>query len=354
MTNNPNGPWSFASPAGGGMLQGEVVNINSADNSVQVRIHGYQDDKGSIPDEKLEWVKVLGSHAGIAGATATHNLYVGSKVMLGMSGMEKFIHGSITGYDSDKSNKQEGADNSENTDPNVPRMVRGPKPPGNRDIPVGTGEDQTSKGTRNVTKTDKPFDTENIQKVFEYAKQVSPFDKGTQSKFPDLKSIGIDKLAQGSNVLDTIDGMDGNVSGAIKASTKIIKNMEQGGFGDAMSLLNGGGGGGGGSADQGTQQVVDYHGNISLMELLSALLALLAASKLVALANKDTSTDDLAVGRAASHRSVFRSVSAVKLACCRRAFLNGIDFAVSCAGMSRALGSMSCCFASSVITRLLI
>jgi hypothetical protein len=277
------------------MVQAEVVNINSADNSVQVRVHGYQDDKGNIPDERLEWVKVLGSHAGIAGATGTHNLYVGSKVMLGMSGMEKFVMGSVTGYDSDKSKDKEGADDSDNTDPNVPRIVRGPKPPGNRDISVGEGEDKTSKGTRKVEKTDKQYDTEEAQKIFDYAKQIAPFTKGKNSKFPDLMSIGIDKLKQGSNVLDTIDGMDDNISGAIKAGTKIIRNMEKGGFGDALSLLNGGGGGGGGAADQATKQVVEYHGNIELMELLSALKLLLEAARVLKAATHKTTSAELII-----------------------------------------------------------
>jgi hypothetical protein len=284
-----NQPWSFASPWGGGLVHAEVVNINSADNSVQIRIHGYQDDKGNIPDDKLEWVKVLGQHSGIMGATATHPYYVGSRVMVGTSGPEKFIVGSVTGYDSDQTKSNDGADNSDNKDPNTPRQVRGTKGPGNRDIPAGEGSDQTSKGTRSVNKTDKQYDEEKPQKVYDYAKQQAPFDKGKQSKFPDLKSIGIDLLSQGSNVLDTVEKLDGNVSGAIKSSIQIIRNMERGGFGDALSLM----GGAGGAADQGTAQVADYHGNMQLGELLAALLALLAAAKLVQGVSTNSMSSDM-------------------------------------------------------------
>lgn len=251
------------------MIEAEVVNINSADNSVQVRVHGYQDDKGGIPDEGLQWVKCLGQHAGIAGATATHPYYVGSKVMLSMSGQQMFIVGSVTGYDSDQSKNKTDADNSDDKDPNTPRQVRGTKGPANRTIPAGEGTDQTSKATRSVTKTDKQYDQEQPEKVYDYSKGTAPFEKGKPAKFTDLMSIGIQKLSQGSNVLDTIDQMDNNVSGAIQAGTKIIRNMQQGGFGDAMSMMNTGG-----AMNQGTQQVADYHGNLQLRALLAALLAL--------------------------------------------------------------------------------
>lgn len=269
-----NQPWSFASPWGTGMIEAEVVSINSPDNSVQVRIHGYQDDKGRIPDEGLQWVKVLGSFAGIAGATGTHNLYPGAKVMLSGSGQQLFVMGSVTGYDSDQSKDKEGADNSDNKDPNTPRQVRGPKGQGTRQVPAGDGSDQTSKGTRKVTKTNKQFDVEEPQKIFEYAKQIAPFDFGKAAKFPDMMSIGIPKLVQGSNVLDTIDQMDGNVSGAIKASTKIIRSMQQSGFGDALSMMGSG-------ANEGTAQVAQNFGNIQLQDLLQALLALMAAWRVV-------------------------------------------------------------------------
>lgn len=295
MANVPNGPFSVASPMMGGMVQAEIVNINSADNSVQIRLHGYQDDQGNIPDSGLEWVKCLGQHSGLQGATMTHPYYVGAKVMVSMSGTEKFIVGSVTGYDSDKTKDKTGADMSDNTDPNTTRQTRGPKGPYNRSIPAGQGTDQTSKGTRNVTKTDDQYDTEKPQQIFPYGKQSAPFDKGPQSKFPDLKSIAVPLLQQGSNVLDTIDGMDNNVSGAIKASTKIIRNVENGGYGSAMSLLNGGGGSGGGAADQGTAQVASYFGNIAIDALLSALLLLLQAFALVNSSNVNTNAGDLEI-----------------------------------------------------------
>ncbi len=287
----------------GGLVPGEIVSINSPDNSVQVRIFGYHD---GVENEKLPWIKVLGQHSGLAGATSTHPYYPKSRVMLSTSGAEFFVVGSLTGYDSDKAQADpNNADNSDNTDPNIPYQTRGPQGQGNRSVPAGQGSDQTSKGTRNVTKTDQPYSKDEPQKIFDYAKQIAPFTMGKQSKFPDLKSIGIPLLSKGSNVLDTIDSMDGNVSGAIKASTKIIKNMEQGGFGDALSLLNGGGGGGG-AASQGTAQVADSFGNISLQALLQALLALLAAYALVRAASVSTASADLATVPIALGYSTFQ------------------------------------------------
>lgn len=267
------------------MMEAEIVSVNSPDNSVQVRLHGYQDDQGLIPDSALQWVKVLGQHSGLAGSTGTHPYFPGAKVMVGVSGQQLFVMGSITGYDSDQTKGKTGADNSDNTDPNTPRQVRGPKGPSSRDVPSGEGSDQTSKGTRNVSKTDSQYDKESPQKVYDYAKGTSPFEKGKPAKFPDLMSIGIEKLVQGSNVLDVIDQMDGNVSGAIKASTKIIRSMQQSGFGDALSMMGSG-------ASEGTAQVAQDFGNIQLQELLQALLALRAAYQAVqALAPKsDPST----------------------------------------------------------------
>lgn len=287
----PNNPWSFASPEGGGMMSATIVNINSVDNSVQIRIHGYQDDKGNIPDEGLEWVKVLGQHSGLAGSTSTHPYFPGSKVMVSMSGGSKFVVGSVTGYDSDKTQNQDPtqADTSENTDPNVPVQTRGPV---SRDpIPAGTGSDQTSKGTRQP-KVDAPFGAGTLQKIFDYAKSAAPFDKGSQSKFPSLKSIGIPLLEKASNVLNTIDGMDGNVSGAIKASTKIIRMMQQSGLGSAASMI---GSGNDGPADQAAAQVVQSFGIMQFGELLSALQALLSAKAAVRAATIHSTSESLQI-----------------------------------------------------------
>jgi hypothetical protein len=74
-----------------------------------------------------------------------------------------------------------------------------------------------------------------------------------------------------------------------------------------MSLLNGGGGAGGGAADQATQQVVEYHGNIELMELLAALLLLMEAHGRVSPGRitKQTKSSDLAIVPSALQYSTF-------------------------------------------------
>lgn len=71
---------------GNGMMIGEVVNINSPyqDGSVQVRIHGLEDDKDKIPDDKLRWHKSMMpvTHGQTPGSGGTHNMQKGSKVIV--------------------------------------------------------------------------------------------------------------------------------------------------------------------------------------------------------------------------------------------------------------------------------
>jgi hypothetical protein len=118
----------------------------------------------------------------------------------------------------------------------------------------GKGEDKTSKGSRNVTKTNKPYGEPEDEETYDHSKSKAPFDKGTTSKFPTLKSIGIDKLAQGSDVLNTIRQLDGNASGAIKSAIDMIQNLRKNGFGAAMDMI------GGGAFKSASQQHTDYFG----------------------------------------------------------------------------------------------
>jgi hypothetical protein len=285
----PQSSESFASPWGnpGSSPTATIVSINDAKNRVQCRIDGYQDDKGNIVDEKTAWYDTLSTmHSGIAGATGTHMYYVGSKVAISSCG--RFVQGSITGYDSDK--KKDGADASEDKDPNTPEQVRGSK--GRSDISAGEGKDTSSKGTREP-KVDEKLGQPKADKVYDYSKDKAPFDKGSKAMFPDLKSIGIDKLTKGSDVLSVIDGMDNNVSGAIQAGTKIIKNLRQNGWGAVSSLIGGGGGGGGGSAGAGAAQVTSFFGATIFEDIILALTRLLAAHTVMKDLKKTTPIENL-------------------------------------------------------------
>jgi hypothetical protein len=68
-----------------GMMIGEVVNIDSPyqDGSCQVRIHGLEDDKQKIPDDKLRWHKTMMpvTHGQTPGSGGSHGLQKGSKVI---------------------------------------------------------------------------------------------------------------------------------------------------------------------------------------------------------------------------------------------------------------------------------
>ena len=55
---NPTGPTSFSSPLAQGSVTGVVTSINRPDNSVQVRIEGYQDD--GVPFG-MGWIFFIGA-----------------------------------------------------------------------------------------------------------------------------------------------------------------------------------------------------------------------------------------------------------------------------------------------------
>jgi hypothetical protein len=270
--SDPTGPTSFSSGWQGSFAVGKIHSINDRGNRLQVRIMGYQGDTGNIPDDKLEWIGTIDQGAGqIAGASKTHNYYPGSHVAIATIGNQKFVIGALTGYDSDQTNKKDsGADTSENKDPNIPKQARGE----GRQY-EGQGEDKTAKGSRKVTKTDQTYDQPEDEKTYDHSKSKAPFDKGTASKFPSLKSVGIDKNIQGSDLLNVIDQLDGNMSGAIQAATQLIRNLRQNGFGDAMSVV------GAGALSSAGQQHDDFFQPAMNSNLLTLIQLLLQATTLV-------------------------------------------------------------------------
>ena len=68
-----------------GLMIGEIKNIDSPyqDGSVQVRIHGLEDDEQKIPDSALRWHKVMMpvTHGQMPGSGGSHNLQKGTKVI---------------------------------------------------------------------------------------------------------------------------------------------------------------------------------------------------------------------------------------------------------------------------------
>lgn len=70
---------------GNGMMIAEITRIDSPYQSgeVQMRIHGLEDDKDKIPDEKLRWAKVMMpvTHGQTPGSGGSHNLQKGSQVI---------------------------------------------------------------------------------------------------------------------------------------------------------------------------------------------------------------------------------------------------------------------------------
>lgn len=76
---------SYGRGKGFNFFVGEVVNIDSPyqDGSCQVRAYGIEDDKESIPDDKLRWYKILmpATHGQIKNSGGSHGLQKGTKVM---------------------------------------------------------------------------------------------------------------------------------------------------------------------------------------------------------------------------------------------------------------------------------
>lgn len=264
------GPQSSSSLWASGKAIGRIESIDdpTRSNRVQVRLLGYEADQGLIPKESLEWIRVSSHDSQMSGAGSTHNYYVGASVIVETVGDQRYVSGAWAGYDSDSRNKgSTGADSGSNQKPDVPAQARGSG--GNQGgASQGNARDETSKGTRNVSSAKEQFSAPSPEKIFEYVKNKAPFDKGKAAKFPDMKSIGLEQLAQGSEVLDVIKAMDGNASGAIKQAIELIKNLRRGGFGKAMDML------GAGNVMGAARDHATYFGNTMILEIIRALVYL--------------------------------------------------------------------------------
>lgn len=239
MAGNPiTDVWSAGSYATTGVFQGEIISINDPlrRNRVQVRIFGYQDDRGTIPDDKLAWYGVSQQNSQLQGAGSSHNYYPGAKVMLTAMGTSFVVTGAMAGFDSDKRKNDKGG-SGQSEQPDSPRSTQGE---GKQSAQAKDGEGKDVTQQKRDPKVDKPLGEPDERKAYEDSREKAPFDKGKKHLFGDLKSIGIEAMKRGEDVLDKIKGMDGNVSGAIKPAIDIIKNLRKNGFGDSSQTIGDG------------------------------------------------------------------------------------------------------------------
>jgi hypothetical protein len=273
-TNQVTGPWASGSYGTSGTFIGEIVNINDPlrRNRVQVRIHGYENDKGLIPDDKLSWYSVLStSSSQLAGSSSTHSYYPGAKVLLTMAGTEMIVMGTTAGFDSDK--RRSGSSSGSSEQPDTPRQVqgKGKEQSGARD---GEGKDTTTPTSRDP-KTDKPYQEPDEQDAYKDSRDRAPFKKGEKAKKPDDKSIGNIKNTQGADILQMIKGMDGNASGAIKAGVDLIQKLRQSSYGTSQEMI------GSGLMQQAASQAASDFSAPPLLNLTEIVRELLACWKII-------------------------------------------------------------------------
>lgn len=238
MAPNALAPWSSSSYGLGGIYIGRIESIDDPlrRNRVQVRLFGYQNDQGTIPKDQLEWVHVIQHNSQIAGATSTHFYLPGAQVAVQQIGTELMVIGAMPGFDSDKRNQ--GDDKAgQSSQPDTPATVQGE---GKEQAQAKDGNGRDVIQLKREPKANTYLQTPDEKKGYDYAKGNAPFEKGDTAKFTDMMSIGIDKLLHGSDVLNVIRQMDGNLSGAIKSALDIIQNLRQNGFGTSKDVIGSG------------------------------------------------------------------------------------------------------------------
>ena len=227
----------------GGQKTGTIVSIKDPENRgrVQVRFHGYNDAQG-VDKDGLEWVHCGGQNSQIAGHTATHPYYAGTQVEMHGTDGEHQVTGARAGFDSEKRLSGEDPpqlDTSENTKPDLPNIVRGDKQTSVRGSPgLQPSADYGATKYFSYGSWSSMF-----QHMYPYSLgtggNVSPYGQGQKAKMHQLKSVGTMAMQHGSDVLDTVDGMDDNFSGAFKPATKIIRNLRNNGYGNGIEQQGG-------------------------------------------------------------------------------------------------------------------
>lgn len=279
MTTHPTATSSYAQF---GLLRGRIESIDDPEkrNRVQIRVFGYQDDKANIPNEKLEWIHVLSQSAQIPGAASSHKYYPGSDVYIMDSGNERHVLGALPGFDGEKrlNNQNSEVDTSENKKPDLSVKQRGDGD--KKDVFLARSSPGLVEGVQGLKKYFNYGQFSSMIKKFDsYARgkgePPAPYGKGTQAKLDQLKSIGLDKLVQGSDLLSVINKLDGNLSGAFKAAIQIIKNLRNNGFDIVKNIIDAG------ALSQADSQYNNTFGLSINTELISLLEALLNFKKLL-------------------------------------------------------------------------
>lgn len=306
------GPWSSGSYAHGGSFRGRIESIDDPEkrNRVQVRVFGYQDDKSSIPKEKLEWIHVLSGTSQIPGSTSSHGFYPGAEVVITDTGTERYVAGAVPGFDGEKRLKNEPSiDTSENQKPDVSVKQRGEGD--KKDVGFARSSPGLVNSIRGLTQYFN-YDAwpSLIKKLDDYARgkgaPPAPYGKGDQAKLDQLKSIGLDKTSPGSDILNVINGLDGNASGAFKAAISIIQNLRNNGFDIAKNVI------GQGPLDQAHEQFNQVFGLALTNDLVELIVALNAANKQV---NQLKPNDLLLFIRNGEGQKVINLLSDQRLAC---------------------------------------
>jgi len=240
-------PTSMTSYAQGGGYRATIESIDDPEKRgrVQVRIFGYQDDKGLIPKENLEWIHVVSGFSQIPGSSGSHGFYPGAQVLIGDHGTERYVIGAIPGFDGEKRLASDPGqlDNSDNVKPDTSPKQRGEGD--KKDVSFSRNSPGLIDGVKGLTQY---FEYGNwpsmIKKIDSYVRgkgaPPAPYGKGDQAKLDKLKSIGFDKTAPGSDVLNVINALDGNLSGAFQAAVQIIQNLRMSGFGNGMEQVGAG------------------------------------------------------------------------------------------------------------------
>lgn len=268
---------------------GIIQNIQDPANRgrVQVKFFGYNDPNG-VPKEMVEWLHVAQEHSQIAGHTSTQPYYAGSTVKLEASGGEHYVSGGAPGFDSEKrlqTPDPAGVDDSNNDKPDQPNIVRGDQQTSIRSSP-GLQPDSSYGANQYFAYSNW---SGMFKTMYPYALGTgssggpAPFGQGTKAKLASLKTLGTQKLQNGSDILDTITSMDNNFSGAFQPAVQIIKNLRNNGYGNGIQQM-------GGSAIGQSEGIFNgvfgtpntgLPSNAVIQDLISLILALIAAYQFV-------------------------------------------------------------------------
>jgi hypothetical protein len=207
---------------------GVVANIADPLNSgrIKVRMVGYEDNEGTIPDDKLMWYDTDSQGPQIKGVGTSHKYSVGTTVKLENTAGKWTVVGSGTSSGDPKSN----SDAIDTKDGGYPKSSR-KSSPGIEDLKLDVkGVDLLGDLRKKVNFTSSS--------LLSYAANES---NGGAAKFKDLPNIGAFLFNGAANPIAAIKALDpGNLSGAIKTALDIATNFGMSQLGSLSSMLGAG------------------------------------------------------------------------------------------------------------------